>query len=171
MAKRPSKKWTRLEHLPIPTEADWGNYEDDLDQEWAHRLYAGRSNEEVQVHFRNNPVEAASDLRFMPEVAFRYYMLGFRDHINAGEFKDLNASDAASCFIRLALQKLETQPRHIAPIMPALLLALEYVAKNQQAFDAVEDIYGSFYGSFPEIYQKIISIYDEVKDRYLCHLR
>lgn len=162
MSKRPNKKWTRVEHLPIPTEADWGNYENDLDREWAHRLYAGRSNEEVQVHFRNNPIEAASDLRFMPEVPFRYYMLGFRDHINAGEFKDLNAASAASCFIGLALNKLETQPRHIAPIMPALLPALEYVAKNQQAFNAAEHIYGSF----PEIYQKILSIYAEVKDRY-----
>jgi len=162
MSKRLNKRWQRVEHLPIPTEADWGNYENDLDREWAHRLYAGRSNDEVRVHFRNNPIEAASDLRFMPEVPFRYYMLGFRDHINSGEFGQWNAPDAASCFIRLALHKLETQPRHIAPIMPALLSTLEHIAKNQAAFHASEHIYGSF----PEMYQRILSLYAEMKDRY-----
>jgi len=44
----------------------------DLDQEWAHRKFAGKSNDEMQQYFRNNLVETASDLRFMPEMPFRY---------------------------------------------------------------------------------------------------
>ena len=32
--------------MPVPTEAEWGNYQDDLDQNYAHKLFAGRTNQE-----------------------------------------------------------------------------------------------------------------------------
>jgi hypothetical protein len=146
----------------IPAEADWGDYQADLDQEWAHRLFVGKSNDEMQQHFRNNPIEATSDLRFMPEIPFRYYMLGFRDCVMAGGFEPCDDSDAASCFIRLVAQKLETQPRYIVPIMPELLPAVEHVAHNQAAFDADESIYGNFL----EILKQIQTLYAEARDRY-----
>jgi len=80
----------------------------------------------------------------MPEVPFRYYMIGFMDFTMAGEFGDESASDVASCFIRLVLEKLEKQPGHILPIMPQLLPAVRYLAMNQASFDADADIYGDF---------------------------
>jgi len=80
----------------------------------------------------------------MPEVLFRYYMLGFKDFIMAKEFDNLDAPDAASCFLGLVLEKLEKQPRHIAPIMPELLPTIEHVARNQGLFEAKESIYGNF---------------------------
>jgi hypothetical protein len=49
----------------------------------------------------------------------------------------------------------------IVPIMLALLPAIEYVAKNQKAFDADE----RFYGSFPAIYGRILALYAETKER------
>ncbi len=49
------------------------------------------------------------------------------------------------------VEKLESQPRHIVPIMPELLSAVEYVAHNQAAFDAEESIYGSFLETFKQI--------------------
>lgn len=130
--------------LPIPTEADWGDYGSDLDQEWAHGKFAGKSNDEMQQYFREIPIEAASDLRFMPEIPFRYYMLGFRDCIMSGEFEPCHDSDAASCFLHLVVEKLESQPGHIVPIMPELLLAVEHVGRNQASFNADESIYGNF---------------------------
>jgi hypothetical protein len=130
--------------LPIPTEADWGDYRNDLDQEWAHRKFAAKSNDEMQPYFREIPIEAASDLRFMPKIPFRYYMLGYRNCVMSGGFSACNDSDAASCFLHLVTEKLEAQPEYIVPIMPELLPAVEYVAHNQAAFDADEDIYGSF---------------------------
>jgi len=141
--------------LSIPTEADWGDYRSDLDQEWAHRKFAGKSNDEMQQHFREIPIEAAGDLRFMPEIPFRYYMLGFRDCVMSGGFEPCHGSDAASCFLHLVVEKLESQPRHIVPIMPELLSAVEYVAHNQAAFDAEESIYGSFL----EILKQIQALY------------
>ena len=136
--------------LSIPTEADWGDYRSDLDQEWAHGKFAGKSNDEMQQYFREMPIEAASDLRFMPGIPFRYYMLGFRDRVMSGGLEPYD-SDAASCFLHLVVEKLESRPRHIVPIMPELLSAVEYVAHNQAAFDADESIYGSFLKTLKQI--------------------
>lgn len=130
--------------MPVPTEADWGDYQADLDQDYAHKLFAGRTNEEMLPHFRRNVIERTDELRWMPEVPFRYYMLGFRDFVMAGEFDQWEASDAANCFLGLVLQKLENQPGYILPIMQELLLAIRHVTRKQQSFDASESIYGNF---------------------------
>ena len=137
--------------MPVPTEADWGDYQADLDQNYAHKLFASRTNLEMLPHFRRNVIERTDELRWMPEVPFRYYMLGFRDFVMAGEFDDTWASDAASCFLSLVLQKLEKQPGYILPIMSQLLPAVRHVAMNQASFDASEGIYGSFQEKLAQI--------------------
>ena len=128
----------------MPTEEDWGDYTSDLDQNHAHSVFAGRTNEEMQPFFRRNPLALTDDLSRMPDVPFRYYMLGFRDFITTTDFDFLEAPDAASCFLVLILEKLENNPRLIVPVMPELLPAVEYVARNQSLFDADESIYGNF---------------------------
>ena len=130
--------------MAVPTEKDWGDYQSDLDQESAHDLFAGRTNEEMQPHFRANVIEITDELRFMPEIPFRYYMIGFRDFLMSGDFKHLEGSDAASCFLRLVLQKLEENPHCISPIMPDLIGTVDHIAQNQSSFDADESIYGDF---------------------------
>jgi hemerythrin-like domain-containing protein len=80
----------------------------------------------------------------MPEAPFRYYMLGFRDFVMAGEFEFLGASDAASCFLDLVQEKLEKEPSYILPIIDQLLSAVRHIATNQTSFDASESIYGKF---------------------------
>ena len=116
----------------------------------------------MQQYFREIPIEAASDLRFMPEIPFRYYMLGLRDCVMSGGFSPCNDSDAASCFLRLVTEKLESQPRYIIPIMPELLPAVEFVARNQAAFDADESIYGSFL----DILEQIQALYLDSRNRH-----
>jgi hypothetical protein len=128
----------------VPTEKDWGNYLADLDEKHAHSVFSGRTNEEAQGIFKRNPIEGADGLRWMPEIPFRYYILGFRDAVIAPDFGRLYLSDAASCFLGLIAEKLERHPRTILPIMPELLPAAEYVAKNQVKFEAEERIYGNF---------------------------
>jgi hypothetical protein len=128
----------------VPTEEDWGDYQSDLDQEWAYKLFAGHTNEEMQPHYRANVIERTAVLRSMPEKPFRYYMIGFRDFLMAADFEHPEASDAASCFLNLVLQKLEQYPRCISPIMPDLIATVDYIAQNQSAFDADKDIYGDF---------------------------
>jgi len=145
--------------LPVPNEADWGNYKEDLDQNWAHEHYSGRTNDELLGFFQSNPTERTSELRFMPEIPFRYYMLGFRDSVLALDIDKLqpsdasicDASDAASCFLDLIEEKLQKNPSHILPIMHDLLPAVEHLAKNQKKFDADPEIYGDFMGKFDRI--------------------
>ncbi len=137
--------------MPVPTEAEWGDYQADLDQKYAHDLFAGHTNEEMQPHFYRNVIERTDELRWMPEVPFRYYMLGFRDFVMAGKFSHLEGSDAASCFLSLIEEKLESHPGHILPIMPELLSAIRHVGQNQTSFDADENIYGKFQEKLEQI--------------------
>ena len=80
----------------------------------------------------------------MPEVPFQYYVLGSRDFVMAGKFGELEAPNAANCFLDLVVEKLEKQPQFILPVMPQLLSAVQHVAANQASYDASESIYGSF---------------------------
>ena len=120
----------------------WGDYKTDLDQKHADSVFAGPTNQEMQPFFRRNPIEMTHELRWMPEVPFRYYMLGFRDFVMAKQFDFLDSADAASCFLGLVLEKLEKHSRHIVPIMPELLPAVEHVPRNQAVFNAESSIYG-----------------------------
>jgi hypothetical protein len=137
--------------MAVPTEAEWGEYRGDPDQNYAHDLFAGRTNEEMLPHFRENVIERTDELRWMPEVPFQYYVLGFRDFVMAREFDQLEASNAASCFLGLVLEQLEKQPRFILPVMPQLLPAIRHVAANQASYNANESIYGSFAAKFRRI--------------------
>lgn len=130
--------------MNVPTEAEWRDYQADLDQKYAHDLFAGHTNEEMQPHFFRNVIERTDELRWMREVPFRYYMLGFRDFVMAGKFAHLEGSDAANCFLGLVEEKLEKQPDYILPIMLELFPAIRHVGQNQTSFDADENIYGGF---------------------------
>lgn len=159
---KPQRAERELRALGIPTEADWGDYSADLDQNWAHQHYYGKTNEEMREHFSNNPIEGASDLRFMPETPFRYYMLGYRDYVMSGEFDVCDGASAADCFLTLVRDKLEKEPRYIVPIMSELLPAIEHVATHQEQFDADEHIFGSFRDKL----ERIRALYADAKDRY-----
>jgi hypothetical protein len=130
--------------MRVPTETEWGNYQADLDQAQAHKVFAGRTNSEMLPHFRHNVIERTDELRWMPEVPFRYYALGFKDFVVARDFERIDAPDVASCFVGLVLEKLENQPSYILSIMPQLLSTVRDVAMNQASFEAKESIYGSF---------------------------
>ena len=139
---RKSRK--RVKVSSVPTEQDWGDCKSDLDQKHAYSVFARRTNDEMQPFFRRNALALTDDLRWMPDVPFRYYILGFRDPVMARQFDLRGEASAASCFLELVLEKLEKQPRLVVPIMAELLPALEYVARKQSLFDAGESIYGNF---------------------------
>jgi hypothetical protein len=143
MTRRNDKQPSR--NVPwIPSEEDWGDYRSDLDWEYAHRQFAGRTNAEMLPHFRENVLMRSEDVSNMPEIPFRYYVLGFRDFVAARDFEEPDGSDAASCFLNLVLRKLQIQPDILLPIMPELVPTLRFVAENQALYGADESIYGSF---------------------------
>jgi len=136
--------YSKGKSMRLPTEPEWGNYQADLDQSYAHKMFGGRTNQEMIPHFQRNVIERTDELRWMPPIPFRYYMLGFRDFVMNGNFEETWASDAASCFLGLVEEKLTKQPDYILPIMAELLPAVQHVGQNQASFNADEDTYGNF---------------------------
>jgi hypothetical protein len=146
-----------MEPPRIPSEKDWGNYKADLDQEDAHKVFSGKTLEEVIPDFERSVIERTAELRFMPAVPFRYYMLAFRNFVLSPSLFEINygwgAPDAASCFLDLVVEKLEEAPEVIGPIMRELIPAIEHVALNQVLYEADEDIYGSFTEKLARIHE------------------
>jgi hypothetical protein len=143
-------------NFQIPSEKDWGDYKSDLDQEYGHRVFYGKNLKETISFFERNVIERAGELQFMPLVPFRYYMLAFRNYVMSKQvLANEMASDAASCFLNLIIEKLQKDPKAIEPILEDLMPAVEYVATNQELFDADIDIYGNFAERLTEIKGKI----------------
>jgi len=128
----------------IPTVEDWGNWESDLDKSFAFRLYGGKSNSDMLDRYLVAPIEVASELQFMPKKPFQYYMLGFKDSVLTRNHSEFVLPDAASCFLRLVLNKLSKQKEFIIPIMSQLAEAIVYISDNQEIYQADPDIYGDF---------------------------
>ncbi len=144
--------------MNIPTEEDWGEWKTDLDQQSAHESFAGKTRQQVVPLFKRNVLWHVGELRFMPLVPFRYYMVAFKDYVLSEESRkdECDGADAASCFLDLVEDKLSVAKSDIAPIMAELFPALEYVAMNQAAYHASEEIYGNFL----ERYVRIQSLYE-----------
>lgn len=139
-------------NLQVPSEEEWGNYKEDLDRKYAHKMFSGKSHEQVISRFEDNIIEAVDELRFMPPIPFRYYMLALRNYmVSKLVLANPMVSDAASCFLRLVAEKLRETPNFIFPIIGDLMPAIEYVATNQKLFDADIDIYGDFAEKLTEI--------------------
>ena len=138
--------------LEIPTSADWGDYESDLDVAYAYSQFGGRSNEEMQPAFRKNCLERVSDIRFMPRVPFQYYILGYACYVRHMPHYDpvhamahlYDGCDAASAFLDLVSEVVKDRLDWIEPIIEELLTVVSYVSSRQESYDADEDIYGSF---------------------------
>nr|WP_159063700.1 hypothetical protein [Thaumasiovibrio occultus] len=146
--------------MNIPNDDDWEDAKEvgELDLPFAYRLFAGKSNAEMQPHFKANPIERSFEIASMPTKPFQYYMLGFRDFILTGELDHFSAADAASSYIRLIERMLERAPSDLLPIFAELRDSIDYVVENQVKFAADEAIYGSF----SEIRAQILERYSAV---------
>lgn len=139
----------------VPTEKEWLGYEKDLDASYAYKVFFGKTNDEMQSSFKLNVIERTDEIRFMPVKAFQYYIFGLRDYVMKRNFGYLDSSDAASCFLGLVLEKLESEPSKIIPVLSELIPSLEFVSNNQKLYEANEEIYGSFKNK----YEHIISLW------------
>ena len=136
----------------VPSEEDWGDYESDLDQKYAHEIFFGKNLEETIPDFERSVIERLDELRFMPTIPFRYYLLALRNYVTSKTVlvNDM-APDAASGFLNLVAEKLRDSFDSIAPVMDEIMPAVEHVASNQEAYDADVDIYGDFTAKLAEI--------------------
>jgi hypothetical protein len=132
----------------VPTEEDWGEYNsgriEDLDLKYAHGVFTGKTNEEMLPLYKDHVLMRAEDIHWMPKKPFQYYIFGFRDYVIRRDFGFYESSDAASSFLRIVLLKLREQPEFILPVLSKLMPDIEFIANNQELYDADIDIYGDF---------------------------
>lgn len=127
----------------IPSREEWLGYEADLDVRHAHKLFFGKSLDEVQGHFGGGrSIERADELLFMPRRAFQYYVLAFSQFVMSDAAR--GDSDAASAFLGLLLNREKRDAGSVGQVFDDLQAAVEFVASNQEHFDAEPPIYGVF---------------------------
>lgn len=127
----------------IPGAEAWRGYKADLDVKYAHKLMFGKSTSEVVQHFAGlRCIERASELLYMPRMAFQYYTFAFVEYLQSAEAE--GDSDAGSVFLRLLAHREQKDPGSVRAIYPDLRETVHFVGANQQYFDASPDIYGSF---------------------------
>src|SRR6266702_6883801 len=98
----------------IPDKAAWGDLNADPEVRYAFELFGGKSIEEALPLFRDFPIERAAELRFAPAQVFNYYIFCFANFLMSPEAEE--SSDAASCFLRLVRDRVESEPKEISPI-------------------------------------------------------
>jgi hypothetical protein len=127
----------------VPGAKEWQGYEADLDVRHAYKLLFGKSTSDVVQHFAGaRCIERANELLFMPRAAFQYYVFAFVEYIRSSEAE--GDSDAGSVFLRLLASREKKDPGSVKTIYSELRETVNFVAGNQEYFDASPDIYGSF---------------------------
>jgi hypothetical protein len=137
-------KKTDMKYGKIPGPKEWEGYKDDLDVQYAYKLFFGKSIPEVMEHFTvgGRCIERADELLFMPRKAFQYYVQAFAEHLNSE--RAAAEADAASPFLRLLINREKRDPGSVMEIYGKLSDTIDYVASHQSYFEAPENIYGSF---------------------------
>jgi len=127
----------------VPGEAEWAGHEQDLDAQYAHHRYFGKTTDEVMYDFRDLVIERASELREVPRPVFQYYVFAFVD-LFASPCESAEQADCASVFLRLLCDRERIDPGSVADLYPELRDTVEHVAGNQAFYGADIDIYGDF---------------------------
>jgi hypothetical protein len=130
--------------VTIPSRSSWGDINaDDLDAEWAFRIFAEKSLVETEKMFQENAFYYQEALLSMPAIAFNYYAPEFATYILSDHAKE--DSDGASSYLHMIIELLQNF-RSLATDGTAqtLIAAAKTVANKQDFYDADVDIYGKF---------------------------
>ena len=133
-----------MKYGKIPGPKEWEGYKNDLDVQYAHKMFFGKSIPEVMDHFSvgGRCIERASELFFMPRKAFQYYVQAFAEYVKSE--RAAGDPDAASPFLRLLINREERDPGSVVEICRKLSDTVDFFASHQSYFQAPEEIYGSF---------------------------
>ncbi|UXI70352.1 hypothetical protein [Tahibacter amnicola] len=132
--------------IPIPTSEDWGEIDrDNLDLRWAYEHYLGKSCEDLRDRYlHKTAIETVDDLRWMPFRPFVYYSRCLATFLLTNPLNESTEPDMASCFLDVVEERLRDCPEYITANRALIREAVEFIAKNQERFDADLDIYGDF---------------------------
>jgi len=143
-----------MNNIEIPSESDWGEYWKDLDQKSAYENFYGKSNEQLQNIYYSRGQEIMTEIRFMPSVPLKYYLVGFKDFVTGGRFPEYESSDYASYFLDMIEALLFERSEDIASLKDELVSAAKYISENQDSYEADKSIYGDFADNYERILAK-----------------
>lgn len=125
----------------IPSIQDWGDYKANFDSASAFDRFYGKSSEEVTRQFYQGVTEKYSELLFMPEKAFQYYIFALADFVIGGNFHPIysRASTAAGCLFDIVMERVKIDYGSVAPIAGRLLEYLRAVADNPAQYGTDDD--------------------------------
>lgn len=127
----------------IPSIEDWGIL-DDLDAQYAFEIFYGKNIDDAVLEFHKNLFERSSELRFVPDKVFNYYIFGLKKYIESDLLADEDKADAVSIFLDLIENKSESNLKSLISIYPDIYEFMKKIANNQDFFCANVDIYGDF---------------------------
>lgn len=130
--------------MRIPSVDEWGDIDADFDVKSAWKIFGGKKNEDLFQEYYRDVLSRVSELRFMPCGVFCYYILGFRDFLMGGVYKQFSDADVASSFLDLIEYRLKSDCQCIECPWKELFTTVEWVAEHQTLFDAPITIYGDF---------------------------
>ena len=137
-----------------PQPGEWGDTSDP-DIYDAYEFFCGKTNDQVQDFFKDNVIMRCSNLRWMPDNIFQYYILGLKQFLDKNKHDvDVN-SDAASEFVRLVVERINKSPESICVVFSDLSPVLADIALNQEEYGLDRDIYGDFHEKVQVIFNQI----------------
>jgi len=120
-----------IDEHAIPTIAEWGDYEADLDTKWTFDKFNQKNFAEAAALFASCASATCEDLGYMPLKPFQYYMTAITRYISSEGFKntlDLFTDDAIYFFFCRVVDMLGNKPDFILPIWHDVDAALTKIA-------------------------------------------
>ena len=151
----------------IPGNEEWAGYKDDISAREAHRIWFGKSLDEMQPVISNRSIVLITGLQFMPRPVFQFYIFAFVQYVMSEAA--IGDADAASVFLNVLAAREKLDPGSVAEIYARLEPAVDFVAASQARFDASHDLYGDFAEKAEEL-KKLLGITHspaDPEDQYL----
>ena len=120
----------------------------DLDAQVAVENFLGKTGSEAEALFEENALGLMQDLMWMGPIAFCYYVAAAINYIKSPGSVDDSELD---CFLGSVGFQLEYGRRAIAPVIPQLRAAVQYVIENWTKFDVDPEFYGDLRNQYDEM--------------------
>jgi hypothetical protein len=126
-----------------PGEGSWSGHEGNDDSTWAYRRFHGKNENQAFELFDADVIESADNINFMPNEAFKYYLVALARYVDRLNFDSAdNAAAATSCLFGYLEENTKSRPVVVSEILPIILPVLQRLASEQKDHDMPIDIYG-----------------------------
>lgn len=117
-----------------PPSADWTIDPSNPRQQRAHQRFFGKTLAEVDAFFALNPILYHEDFWWMPAAPFRYYLQSYIRYLRSTHSQ--SDIDTARAFLILVGRLIRSDPERLQSVWDTVEPTLDYIAANQEWFDA-----------------------------------